>query len=90
MLKGQATMPADEEKGKRWRMPQHFPHLRTELVDRVLSRTGRRVLNLNIELHPERVILRGQAATFHVKQLAQQGVREVLPEVCLENAITVS
>ena len=71
-------------------MPQHFPQLRTELVDRVLSRTGRRVRNLNIELLPERVILRGQAATFHVKQLAQQGIREVLPGVCLENAITVS
>jgi hypothetical protein len=66
-----------------------FPELRTELETRVLARTGRRVRNLHIELSPERVILRGQAATFHVKQLAQHGVREVLPEVRLENAIIV-
>ena len=71
-------------------MQSHFPHLRTELESRVLARTGRRVRNLHIELCPERVILRGQAETFHVKQLAQHGVREVLPEVRLENAIIVA
>jgi hypothetical protein len=27
--------------------------------------------------------------SFHVKQLAQQGVREILPHVQLENAIEV-
>jgi hypothetical protein len=32
----------------------------------------------------------GRAATFHVKQLAQHGIREILPEVRLENAITVA
>jgi hypothetical protein len=71
-------------------MLPHFPQLRTELESRVLARTGRRVRNLNIELSLDCVILRGQAATFHVKQLAQHGVREVLPEVRLENAITVA
>ena len=71
-------------------MLSHFLNLRTELETRVLARTGRRVRNLHIELSPERVILRGQAATFHVKQLAQHGVREVLPEVRLENSIIVS
>jgi hypothetical protein len=70
-------------------MLQQFPQLRSELVNRVLVRTGRRVRNLNIELSPERVVLRGQAETFHVKQLAQHGVRELLPEVRLENAIIV-
>ena len=67
-----------------------FPELRAELIDRVLARTGRRILNLNIELSPERVILRGRAANFHVKQLAQHGIREILPEVRLENAIIVA
>jgi hypothetical protein len=70
-------------------LPQ-FPHLQTELKSRVLARTGRRVLNLQIELMPERVVLHGQALSFHVKQLAQQGVRDVLPEIRLENAITVA
>jgi hypothetical protein len=71
-------------------MRPYFPHLQAELFNRVLARTGRRVLNLDIELSPERVVLRGQAATFHVKQLAQHGIREVLPEVRLENAIVVA
>jgi hypothetical protein len=66
-----------------------FPELRKALETHVLARTGRRVRNLHIELSPERVVLRGQAETFHVKQLAQHGVREVLPEVRLENAIIV-
>jgi hypothetical protein len=64
-------------------------HLRRELEDRVLARTGRRVRNLDIELLPERVVLHGLAATYHVKQLAQQGVREYLPDVRLDNAIEV-
>jgi hypothetical protein len=70
-------------------MPSSFPHLHSELETRVLARTGRRVRNLHIELSPERVVLHGQAATYYVKQLAQHGVREVLPEVRLENAIVV-
>ena len=65
------------------------PQLRLELERRVLDRTGRRVRNLLIELYPERVILRGRAASYYVKQLAQHGVRDVLPHVCLENAIVV-
>jgi hypothetical protein len=71
------------------RMVQDFPQLRRELESRVKARTGRRVLNLDFELHPERVILRGRTSTYHVKQLAQHGVRDVLPDVRLENAIVV-
>ena len=66
------------------------PHpLQNELESRVLTRTGRRVRNLAIEMRPERVVLRGFASSYYVKQLAQQGVRDVLPHVRLENAITV-
>jgi len=71
-------------------MLAQFPHLQTELESRVLARTGRRVRNLQIQLFPERVVLHGQTMTFHVKQLAQQAVRQMLPEVRLENAIVVN
>jgi len=70
-------------------MPSDFPHLREKLETCVLARTGRRVRNLAIDLAPDRVVLRGMAMTYHVKQLAQQGVRELLPDVRLENAIEV-
>jgi hypothetical protein len=71
-------------------MPANLYQLRVDLENVVLARTGRRVRNLDIELQPERVILHGLAFSFHVKQLAQQGVREVLPHVDLENAIEVA
>jgi len=68
---------------------QNGAHLELELVRQVQTRTGRRIRDLAVELSPERVILRGCAATYYLKQLAQQGVREVLPHVRLENAIIV-
>jgi hypothetical protein len=71
-------------------MPNNLRQLQVELESRVLARTGRRVINLDIELLPERVVLHGRAGSFHVKQLAQQGVREYLPNVRLENAIEVA
>ena len=63
--------------------------LRNEIERHVLVRTGRRVRNLAVELIPEAVILRGCASTYYVKQLAQHGVRDVLPQIRLENAIVV-
>jgi cell division protease FtsH len=42
-----------------------------------------------VEIDRESVILRGRAASYHVKQLAQQGAREALPNATLENAIVV-
>jgi hypothetical protein len=64
-------------------------NLRQELENRVLSRTHRRVRNLSVEVSPECVVLQGQAVSYHVKQLAQQGVQEFMPHVRLENAIIV-
>lgn len=64
----------------------------TEVVlQRVVDRTGRRVKNLVVEVvgGGEAVVLRGRATCFHVKQLAQQGAREALPNARLENAIEV-
>ena len=70
-------------------MYPHYPQLQHELEAHVLARTGRRVRDLSIELYSERVILRGHTSTYYVKQLAQHGVRDVLPHVRLENAIVV-
>jgi hypothetical protein len=63
--------------------------LHRELEQSVLARTGRRIRDLMIELSAERVVLRGRATTYYLKQLAQHGIREVLPQVRLENAIIV-
>ncbi len=63
--------------------------LRDQLERQVQSRTGRRIRNLAIELNPERVILRGQASSYYLKQLAQHGIQECLPDLSLENSIVV-
>lgn len=71
-------------------MPQpQTSQLQSQLTHHVRQRTGRRVRGLAVELRSEGVILYGQADTYYVKQLAQQGVRELLPNVELENAIVV-
>lgn len=67
-----------------------FSHnLRSELENCVNERTARRVQNFRLDLFPQKVVLHGRTTSFYVKQLAQQGIREVLPDVILENAITV-
>lgn len=63
--------------------------LQADLERQVMTRTGRRLRDLSIEMQPERIVLRGLAVSYYVKQLAQQGVREMLPNICLENAIVV-
>jgi hypothetical protein len=65
------------------RLSQH------ELEDHVALRTARRIRNLTVEVAPGHVVLRGQASSYYVKQLAQHGVRELLPQVRLENSIVV-
>jgi hypothetical protein len=70
-------------------VPSDSPELQHELENHISLRTGRRVRNLCVELRPERVVLRGRASNYHVKQLAQHGVRELLPHVNLENVIIV-
>lgn len=63
--------------------------LRDALTERVHNRTGRRVSGLTVELAGGAVVLRGVARSYHVKQLAQHGAREVLPDAKLLNAIVV-
>jgi hypothetical protein len=63
--------------------------LRRQLERQILARCGHRILNLCVEVGPDQVVLHGRTDRFHVKQLAQHGVRELLPTVPLRNAITV-
>lgn len=65
------------------------PILVENVLRRIENRTGRRVQNLTVEVCSGWIVLRGRAASYHVKQLAQQGAQEALPAVRLENAITV-
>lgn len=70
-------------------MEHNYPRLRQELETQVKARTGRRVQNLQVELLPGRVVVRGRASSYHVKQLALLGVRDILPEMNMDNAIVV-
>jgi hypothetical protein len=69
--------------------PSGTSELLQELVRLVLVRTSRRVRDLTIEMSPERIVLRGRTSSYYVKQLAQHGVREMLPYIYLENTIDV-
>src|SRR4051812_11117874 len=74
------------------RMSMIAPSLAEVMAERVAERTGRRVRNLTVEIQPgrgNRVILRGHTTSYHVKQLAQQAVREAFPDAQLENTIVV-
>ena len=70
-------------------MVQNSPSMQHDLERSIRARTGRRIRELHIEVRPSRVVLRGRAASYHLKQLAQHAVRDVLPHVSLENAIVV-
>jgi hypothetical protein len=70
-------------------MSTNPPNVAEIVLQRVTTKTGRRVKNLSVEVGSGRVVLRGRAGSFHVKQLAQHGAREVLPEARVENAIVV-
>ena len=70
-------------------MSTNPPSVAEVVRQRVVSRTGRRVRELVVEVGGNRVVLRGKAASFHVKQLAQAGAREALPGAHLQNAIEV-
>lgn len=71
-------------------MSQMPKTLHEMLTERVVHLTGRRVRDLTVAIKDEEVILSGTTESFHVKQLAIQGVREVLPKAPLRNAIVVA
>jgi hypothetical protein len=55
----------------------------------VEERTHFRVRDVFVEMDADRIVLRGQTHSFHVKQLAQQGILDVFPNIRLVNAIHV-
>ena len=63
------------------------PSMADIVRQRVMNRTGSRVRGLEVEVGVGCVVLRGKTVSFHVKQLAQTGAREVLPDAQLKNAI---
>jgi hypothetical protein len=66
------------------------PQLSADLVHQhIMNRTGRRIRNLEVEVGPDCVVLRGRTPSFYIKQLAQHGALEALPSTRLENAIIV-
>ncbi|MCE9531060.1 MAG: BON domain-containing protein [Planctomycetes bacterium] len=71
-------------------MPTQVTTLAMQLRNIVLQRTNRSVWNLNVEVSPERVVLRGDADTYYAKQLAQESVRKLVPTMTLQNAIEVA
>jgi len=64
--------------------------LAQQLRSAVLTRTNRMVWNLAVEVSPEHVILRGETDSFYAKQMAQESVKKMLPEIRLVNAISVA
>lgn len=63
--------------------------LQGELEKLVEQRTHRRIRNLRVEVGDGRVVLKGRAGSYHLKQLAQHGILDVMPKVRLVNAIEV-
>jgi hypothetical protein len=66
-----------------------LPLSQAELEHQVQARTGRRVRDLAVELNQERIILRGHVSSYYVKQLAQHGIHDLLPQITVTNAIVV-
>ncbi len=62
----------------------------SELKRLVEEKTHRRIRDLAVEMkNGGIVLLKGRAGSYHLKQLAQHGILDVLPHVHLVNAIEV-
>lgn len=67
------------------------PQSLVEIVEQsIVDRTRRRVKNLSVELADGTVVIRGKTDSFHIKQLALHGAREVLPDGKVVVAIQVA
>jgi hypothetical protein len=60
-----------------------------ELERLVRERTHHRVKDLEVDVRDERIILQGVVSSFHLKQLAQHGILDVMPSAKLVNEIVV-
>jgi hypothetical protein len=70
-------------------MATNFPDI-LELERLVRMRTQHRIKELSIAVEDGRIVLHGRVSSFHLKQLAQHGVLDVLPNSRLVNAIEVA
>lgn len=61
----------------------------TQLRERLHAKLGNRVRKLEVHLSEQGVELTGEAPTYHVKQIAQHSVWELMPDARLTNAIVV-
>jgi hypothetical protein len=55
-----------------------LPDLEQAIRDRIVQRTADRIRGLGVEATGDRIVISGRAATFHLKQLAIQGVFDVI------------
>ena len=60
-----------------------------ELKRLVEQRTAFRVRDVLVEPQRDQIVLRGRTPSFYVKQLAQEGIIDVMPGIRLVNAIEV-
>ena len=68
-----------------------LPGTLAETLERQIDqRTCHRVRRLRVDEATDHLVVHGLAPSYYVKQLAQHGVREMLPDVRLHNAIHVS
>lgn len=65
------------------------PNLSELLLQRISKWTGRRVQDLTVEVGGGKLVLRGRTSSYHVKQLAQRGAQDIIPNAKLENDIVV-
>jgi hypothetical protein len=70
------VMPVEEEVRSR------ADEIERAIKDRIMQRTGRRIRALEVEVMGDRVMVRGRTTTYHLKQLALQGLLEVTEAVC--------
>ncbi|HXD87510.1 MAG TPA: hypothetical protein VN641_13520 [Urbifossiella sp.] len=65
------------------------PTVADTILRKITTRTDRRVRDLVVVVTSAGVKLSGQTGSFHMKQLAQHSVREVLPTTPIQNGIEV-
>jgi hypothetical protein len=70
--------------------PNRQDLLASKVRQRIQSRLGERIRRLQVSCAGEKVVLRGECATYYSKQLAQVAALGVLEDETLDNAIVVS
>lgn len=84
---GQPLFPYESQEFDIVTMTSSTLHQRLE--NQIKARTGNRLKFLQVHLSPTGVVLTGKTNTYHVKQLALTGVREVVPDLPVRNEIEV-